>query len=210
MDIKLNFVNDSNDTNNSEVVIFAKNVATDVDETAVAWLVIRNCGQGDHHPFVYPMATQVGANDSWGNYTPLLNATDGQQFSMVLESSGDVLRPTGPAANPTEIEVVNALPKGAIGAGIYKSGKLYALKTAIAPEQKAVFAFKPTIWIGVASQLVEGEVMNSAIISNVNTEISLLGVASADIVMTGGGAGPEATPFMFTLANVEMADFVMA
>ena len=205
MDIKLNFINDSNDVNNSEIVIFAKNAATDIQETAVAWLVIQNCGQGDNHPFVYPMATQVGASDSWGNYTPLLDAADGQQFSMVLDASGDVLKYSGQAASSTEIEVRNALQKGAINAGIYKSGKLYAQETSIAPGQKAVFQFKPTIWIGVASQVVQGEVMNSAIISSVNTELSLLGVASADIVMTGGGAGPNATPFMFTLANIVYA-----
>jgi hypothetical protein len=205
MDIKLNFINDSNDVNNSEIVIFAKNAATDVQETAVAWLVIQNCGKGDNHPFVYPMATQVGASDSWGNYTPLLDAADGQQFSMVRDTSGDVLKYSGQAASAREIEVLNALQQGAINAGIYKRGKLYAQETSIAPQQKAVFKFKPTIWIGVASQVVQGEVMNSAIVSSINTELSLLGIASADIVMTGGGSGPNATPFMFTLANVEYA-----
>ncbi len=205
MDIKLNLINDSNDVNNSEIVIFAKNAATDVQETAVAWQVIKNCGRGDHHPFVYPMTTQVGASDSWGNFTPLLNAANGQQFSMVLDTSGDVLKLSGSASSPHEIEVLNALRQGAINAGIYKSGKLYAQETNVAPGQKAVFQFKPTLWIGVVSQAEEGEVMNSAILSSVNTELSLLGVASADIVMTGGGAGPSATPFEFTLANVEFA-----
>ncbi|KRA56717.1 aromatic ring-opening dioxygenase LigA [Caulobacter sp. Root655] len=205
MDIKLNFINHSNDANNSEVVIFAKNVATSVGETAVAWTVIQNCGQGDNHPFTYPMTTQVGASDSWGNFTPPQDAADGQQFSMVLESSGDVLRESGPAASPNEIEVLNNLPKGAINAGIYKSGKLYAQETTIAPQQKAVFQFKPTIWIGVASQVVQGEVMNTAIVSEINNEISLLGVASADIVMTGGGPGAESTPFQFSLQNVTFA-----
>ena len=37
MDIQLNFINNSNDVNNSEIVIFQKNVATDFDELAVAW-----------------------------------------------------------------------------------------------------------------------------------------------------------------------------
>ena len=72
------------------------------------------------------------------------------------------------------------------------------------PWQKAVFEFKPTIWIGVASQVVQGQVMNSAIISNINTELSLLGIASADIVMTGGGPGANSTPFAFNLENIVM------
>jgi hypothetical protein len=46
--------------------------------------------------------------------------------------------------------------------------------------------------------------MNSAVISDINTELSLLGVASADIVMTGGGAGTSAAPYQFRLANVVM------
>jgi hypothetical protein len=123
----------------------------------------------------------------------------------VRDTSGDVLKLTGQASSPSEIEVRNALQQGSINAGIYKSGKLYAQETDVAPQQKAVFQFKPTIWIGVVSQAVAGEVMNSAIVSSVNTELSLLGIASADIVMTGGGAGPSATPFMFNLANVVFA-----
>lgn len=206
MDIKLNFINNSNDVNNSEIVIFAKNAATGLSEIAVAWLVIQNCGRGDHHPFVYPTTTQVGASDSFGNYMPLLDATNGQQFLVMRDTSGDVLKQsTESAVSAKQIEVLNALTAGAINAGIYKSGKLYAQVTGVAPQQKAVFQFKPTIWIGVVSQAVEGEVMDSAIVSSVNTELSLLGIAGADIVMTGGGAGPSAKPFMFTLANVTYA-----
>jgi hypothetical protein len=204
MDVQLNFINNSNDTNNSTVVIFQKNVATDFDELAVAWQVIQYCGQGDNHPFTFPMRMQVGASDSYGNYTPQLDAQYGQLFQMILTTSGDKLTSAGSSTSSKEVQVLNSLPKGAINASIYKSGRLLAVKTSIAPQQKAVFEFKPTIWIGVASQVVQGQVMNSAIISNINTEISLLGIASADIVMTGGGSGPNAKPFQFSLENVEM------
>jgi hypothetical protein len=111
----------------------------------------------------------------------------------------------GSGTSSREVQVLNSLPKGAINAGIYKAGKLLATKTSIAPQQKAVFEFKPTLWIGVVSQVDEGQVMNSAILSNIDTEISLLGIASADIVMTGGGPGSGATPFVFRLENVVMA-----
>jgi hypothetical protein len=205
MDIQLNFINNSNDANNSEIVIFQKNVATDFDELAVAWQVIRYCGQGDNHPFAFPMAMQVGASDSWGNYTPRLDAQDGQEFAVTRTGSGDTLAYYGKGSSPSEVQVLNGLDQGAISAGIYKAGKLLATKTNIAPQQKAVFGFTPTLWIGVASEVTEGQVMNSAIISNINTELSLLGIRSADIVMTGGGSGSEATPFTFTFQNVVMA-----
>jgi hypothetical protein len=205
MDIQLNFINQSNDTNNSEVVVFQKNVSTDFDELAIAWQVIQNCGMGDNHPFAFPMTMEVGASDGWGNYTPRLSAQNGQLFAMQLTASGDQLVQAGVSTSPSEVQVLNSLPKGAVNANIYKAGKLLAAKTSVAPQQKAVFQFKPTIWIGVASQIEEGQVMNSAIISNINTEISLLGIKSADIVMTGGGPGANSTPFMFTLSNVVMA-----
>lgn len=205
MDIQLNFINNSNDTNNSEIVIFQQNVATNFDELAVAWQVIKYCGQGDNHPFVYPASTQVGASDSYGNFTRQQDAMPGQLFQMTLTPSGDQLVAAGNGTSATQIQVLNNLPKGAINANVYKAGKLLATKTSIAPMQKAVFEFKPTIWIGVASQIEQGQVMNSAIISNINTELSLLGIASADIVMTGGGPGPNAAPFAFSLENIQMA-----
>ncbi len=205
MDIALNFINNSNDANNSEVVIFQKNVATNFDELAVAWQVIRYCGQGDNHPFTFPMTMYVGASDSYDNYTPQLEAQNGQLFQMALTTSGDRLVAFGGGTSSKEVQVLNSLPKGAINASIYKNGKLLAKKTSIAPQQKAVFEFKPTIWIGVASQIVQGQVMDSAIISNINTELSLLGIASADIVMTGGGPGANSTPFAFNLENIVMS-----
>jgi hypothetical protein len=124
---------------------------------------------------------------------------------MIMTVSGNELQADGKSISPDEIEVKNHLPTGSVNALIYKAGKLFAHKTGIAPGQKAVFQFNPTIYIGVVSQMDQGQVMNAAILSDINTEISLLGIASADIVMTGGGPGPNAAPFAFTLANVVYA-----
>ncbi len=203
--VQLNFVNKSNDQNNSEIVIFQKNVAADFDEIAIAWKVIKNCGQGDYHPFTYSSLYQVAMSDSYGNYTPKLSAMPGQAFEMVLAPSGDLIQYSGSAASPKSIELKNSLQRGAVSGYVYRDGSVIAMKSNIVPAQQAAFEFKPTIFIGVASQITQGQIMNSAIISSINTEISLLGIASADIVMTGGGSGANATPFTFTLENVEMA-----
>lgn len=201
--IKLNFINRSNDTNNSSVVIFQKNAASDFDDLAVAWTVIENCGRLDNHPFVYPLNFQVAAGDSYGNYTPQLTAYDGQAFEMEKSTSGDILQlSTQPSVSSSEVEIRNNLRQGAISANCYRNGRLIATKTGLAPGQKAVFEFQPRIYIGVVSQIEEGEVMNSAIISQINSEINLFGITSADIVMTGGGPGASSTPFNFTLENI--------
>lgn len=201
--IKLNFINRSNDINNSEIVIFQKNVAQNFDETVVAWKVIKNCGRNDNHPFTYTMEIQVSASDSYGNYSPKLTAYNGNAFEMIKDTSGDVLRLSSTSAtNANEVEIINKLTVGAINANCYRDGSLVAIKTNLAPEEKAFFEFQPTIFIGVASQVDEGEVLNSAIVSEINTKFNLLGISSADIVMTGGGAGRNATPFSFTLENI--------
>ncbi len=203
--IKLNFINQSNDANNSSVVIFQQNVADDFNSLPIAWTVIENCGQGDNHPFSFSREISVSASDSYGNFTPRIAAQDGDAFDIIKSTSGDILqRSVTPAVSPTEVEIRNNLSMGAIDANCYRDGKLFATKHNLAPGQKAVFQFKPTIWIGAVSEIQEGEVMNSAIVSQINTEISLLGIAGADIVMTGGGSGPSARPFSFTLQNVVM------
>jgi hypothetical protein len=203
--IKLNLINKSADTNNSSIVIFEKNVAEDFEEIAVAWQVIKNLGRLGNHPFVYPLSFQVGAEDSYGNFTPQMNAYYGQAFEMILSTSGDILQlDENPATNVNEVEIKNNLVTGSISANCYKDGKLFATKKGVAPGQKAVFEFHPTIYVGVVSQIDEGDVMNAAVISQINTQIDLLGITSADIVMTGGGSGENATPFVFTLENVNM------
>ncbi|RKU04835.1 hypothetical protein C7H84_01325 [Burkholderia sp. Nafp2/4-1b] len=204
MDINLNFVNLSNDVNNSQIVLFQKNVSTDFDELAIAWKVITNCGRGDNHPFVFPMLTTVSASDADGNYMPQKRADNGQVFNVSRSTSGNVLALAGPAPTSREIQLRNDLSQGAITASVFKDNRLLAHKTGIVPGQKAVFEFKPTLWIGTASQIEQGAVMNSAVLSDINTELSLLGIKSADIVMTGGGSGTTATAYQFRLANVVM------
>lgn len=201
--IKLNFINRSNDTNNSSVVIYQQNYAEDFGELAVAWKVINNCGRLDNHPFVFPLDFQVSANDSYGNYLPQRTAYEGQAFEVVLDASGNDLRlSSNPALSPRQVELRNMLKQGAINAQCFRDGKLLATKTGLAPGQKATFEFKPRIFIGVVSQIQEGQVMNSAIISQINTEINLFGISSADIVMTGGGPGKFSTAFSFSLENI--------
>ena len=206
--IQLDLFNQSNDQNNSEILIFQKNVAPVFSEIAIAWKVIQNLGQGDHHPFSYSCDLSVDANDSDGNYTPKLTASPSEAYQMVFSTAGPTLQPYPPgAANSKDIDVRNELETGAIGANIYRSDRLLATSFSldgtnppVAPGQKATFAFKPTIFIGVASEIEEGSVIAPEVISSINTELSLQGLKSADIIMKGGGPGK---PFTFSLQNVE-------
>ncbi|SFU88502.1 hypothetical protein SAMN05216350_10790 [Polaromonas sp. YR568] len=203
MDIKLRFVNKSSDGNKSEVVIYQKSVLTTMASLSVAWKVIRYCGRDCTHPFVYPDGYEVAITDEYGNYSPRLPAQNGQMLSVVSTPVGNRrLRYTGPASASTELDVLNAMGQGAVNVCIFKDGRLMGMKTSVSPGQKAVFQYQPALWIGVSSEVVQGEPINSAVISDVNTEISLIGIASADIVMTGGGPGEGSTPYEFNLENI--------
>jgi len=201
--IKLNFINKSNDPNNSDIIIFQKNTGIDFEDTAVAWKVINNCSVGWNHCFELSREINIGAVDSWNNpINSPISAEYGQQFRVYADAAGNHIEYAGQGSSTDKVLFRSDLPKGSINANIYKAGNLLARSTGISPAQTSAFRFKPTIWIGVSSQIQEGDIINSAIISEVDTELNLAGIASADVVMTGGGPGPNTTPFHFTLENI--------
>jgi hypothetical protein len=202
VDIHLNFINQSDDVDNTQIVVFAPS-HIGMGDLPIAWLVIQNCGRGDRHPFVYPVTSGVVAADSYGNYSPELAAGGGEAFAMVRDPSGDVLKATGRSNFFPHIEVANQLPNGTIDAYLYKDGQPCLAKMGLSPGQSVVFEPPAQLWFLPASQVQQGEVMNSALIEGRPPfEVTLAGIASADIVMTGGGAGPDSKPFSFVLQNV--------
>ncbi|WP_206956732.1 hypothetical protein [Trinickia acidisoli] len=203
MNIALRFINRSNDCGNSEVVLFQRNVVPEFDELAIAWRVIRYCGRDCIHPFAYSSDVEVALGDDHGNFSPRISAASGSRL-VVAAHPGGRPRLAGSLESTlhSDIEVVNQLGRGAVNVNAYVAGHLMAAKSAVAPGQKAVFRFTPVLWIGVGSQIEEGRALASAVISSANTPFELGGIASADIVMTGGGGGERAQPFLFELENV--------
>jgi hypothetical protein len=201
--LTLNLINQSADSNNSTVLVFQKSTLASLGEYGVAWQVIQNLGRGWTHRFEYEFDLQVGTSDSYGNVSPMLDASPGQLFSVELDSSGDQIKLAGTVPNKTpEIWVQNNMDQGAVDACIYRSGRLLARKTGIVPQQAAAFQFNPSIYIGVVSQwnVKPGQILNSAILQAVNLQISLAGLTgSANIVMSGGGPGKTSAPFAFDL-----------
>lgn len=202
--IDLKLVNASREANNPNVLIFQKNVAPEFDSIAVAWKVISNLGPGSCHHFRYYYDLEVQVMDSSGNCVPCtpLAAPDGASFEVVNNGQGDVLQPNGSATSPVAVDVNNNLTIGSLSARMLRSGKLLAEKTIVVPGQKATFQFKPSIFITTASEIEESDIIDSAVLQQANTEISLVGVSSATIMWTGGGVGPTATPFQFTLTEI--------
>lgn len=198
--IKLNFINRSADANDSPVVILQRNEAPGFDRTTIAWKVIEHCAPGDNHPFTFSMDTCIAASDSYGNFTPQVPAAPGQQFAVKPSSAGARVEATGPAASEQAIELVYDLTQGALNAWISRDGHWLATVTGITPGQKVLFELKTGIWIGVAPPgVVEGQILDSAIHNDINTQLSLLGIRKANIIMSGG---PHGQPYTFHLEEV--------
>lgn len=202
-EVKLNFVNRSNDASNVRVLVFGQAPSPAVDEVDQAWRVIDNCGPGWSHPFTWPVAVTLGVVDPNGNVSPQLDIAEGQVAEVAAAASGTVLRIADQQGPPRTIGLMNQLPQGFVAATVFRDAKPYA-RVSLAPHTTVTLAFKPTIWISAAARAEAGEANVGDVVST-PTEISLMGIAGADIVMTGGGQGPDAKPLVFTLQNVSYA-----
>lgn len=202
MDIKLNLINKSNEANNQKIVIFQKNTALKPNE-AIAWKVINAGGKDTRHSFDFPLGVTISTSDNRGHNTPQRRAEIGQEYVVTQGGTGDELKHVGPAPSTQIVQIRNKRQQGLISANVLRDGSLVARGKSLAPEQIAVFAFVPTIWIGAVANAVEGEELDSAVIAEINTELSLFGISSADIVMTGGG--DSGAPLNFELDNITMA-----
>lgn len=199
--IKLVFRNNSQQGTNNDIVLFQKNANANVNEDAIAWKVISNCGVNDFNPFDYPMTQQVCIVDAWGNYSPLLDANNGDVFAVtdVGGRTGSVLSKTRDIGDPNMITVRNDLPIGAVDIVIYKDDRQLARKTGVTPGEESVFELQPYLFIGTCSDIVEGDVMDSDTVQSCLTRLNLLGLRSADVTMSGGGTGRTATAYVFGL-----------
>ena len=201
-DVRLVFINKTMSVTPQTVLIFQKNISPDLSTMIMAWKIIKDCPVDWSHSFIYPTQLYVSCGDLHGNRMPRFAVQTGQALAVCKIGLTQKIIPSGQAQSPYEFEVRNELPQGAIDIFIFRGPEMLCRKTSVSPGQKGVFAFEPTLWIGAVSQVEEGAPLSSAIISQTTTIIPLVGIKSADIVMTGGGAGEATTPYRFSLENI--------
>ncbi len=202
MQLQLNFINRSHDRSQTAIVLFQRE--TGCERPPVAWKVIRHCGYACNHPFWFSTELELGIGDQHGNYSPRQAAAPGDVFSVVRPRQQHHLQREARDAGAA-ISLRNAMPQGAINACLFNRGALLALRTNLTPGRQAVFQMAPALWIGAAADAEEGLPLSVATAKETYTELSLLGMARADIVMTGAGGGADAAPLRFCLENIAMA-----
>ncbi len=196
-----------------QVVLFKRNSAAGFDDVVVAWKVIR-CPAGQDARVVVPFAQQIGVYDPCGAHAGLEDAFAGDMFSIApgdgasdggghaaaprlgriagklvkagaAERFGDQGRPKQLAAvGPNMVGVRNATPDRALDVVLYKDGRPLCRQNALAPGAAAVFEVLPYLHAAVCQGITEGALVDAATVAGA-TRISLLGLKSAELVLTG-------------------------
>lgn len=189
----------------SQVVLFKRNSAAAAEDVVVAWKVIR-CPAGAHARVVVPFAQQIGVYDPRGAHAGVDDAHAGDVFNIApgaIDAAGQAAAPvlgrvaglaadSGAAAKqallsslgPNMVGVRNATPDRALDVVLYKDGRPLCRHNALAPGAAAQFEVLPYLHVAVCQGLVEGAPVDAATLAAA-TRISLLGLKSADLVLTG-------------------------
>ena len=200
----LNFINRSYDVNRSDIIIFQTNGAARGAERSVAWKVIKRCPNDWSHPFTFSNELHLGIGDRDGNHCPRVPVTPGTLARVLPCPGGGVALVAGRGKDPTTIHVESRVRVGGYAAEVYRDGRLLSRHCGLAPRGRAGFRFNHRIWLFAGSGIDEGDLLRcSELRWRVLTELDLLGVRRADILMTGGGYGPHATPLRFHLHRAE-------
>lgn len=193
--VNLRFINRSNTVGGTDIIVFQKNLEGVMDENIVAWQIC-TLAQDEADDIVYDKRLQLGYNVIGVGRVTTVNASVGNIYGL-----NNGVYYSGEWMSPSELATFNTNPY-AIVVEVYRSGNVLSALPA-GSDDTSLFRFNPTIWVGVVSSIEEGDVLDSGTVASINTEISLLGIKSADVVMVGGGVGPSAVPYSFMLENIE-------
>jgi hypothetical protein len=189
-DIKITYTNKSMNKDLPTVFVFTKNETPtfDVLKEGVAWRTIPNIGRGSSSSFVFPTITEVGATWQDGmNKTQVLPLDIGKRYTVSQNDTGIVLVANGNASDTKSIDVNNdANIQDGVSASLYKDGKLMLAKSIVGYGQKATFVLKPKLYWGIASEIQESELINSAVLNTDHFfEQDLEGVTEVNISLNG-------------------------
>jgi hypothetical protein len=183
----------------ADVVLFQKLGLPGAACKPLAWKVIQRCGRDCTHPFSYADQLELNVIDAYGNHTPRIAAGAGGRYRYAPVGAGRQLCAARYHQGSDLLLVRNELTQGAIRALLSKDGRPLALSDAVAPRQIAGFQLgPPLLWIALASGVHAGQVLPAQLIGQA-TALPLAGLASATVVLRGGGSGAQARAHSFTL-----------
>ena len=193
--INLRVINNTNDAN-LRIVLFQRNIAQGFEYPVTAWRVFNFSEIGKTFNFIYDPDLEMTLLNSPNNTisAKLNNILFGQKWIYTTEN---VLEQNGNSSSSNNFEIINQNSNSQI-VKINRSTKTID-NVKLDQGQSEIFQYKPSFFIGVVSnQIKEGDVIPSNILSQINHEISILGIKSADIIATN-----QDQNISFTLENIK-------
>lgn len=200
----LDYLNFIEDATNYEYRIIDR---SDVDSNKRIFVFIRNVSAGFDEESILPWQDQILNQNSFkfnfsGSYVVemTVNGVKMKPVAASLHKLYTVNLATksiveyGLSSSPSEFGVINTLSSNMV-VTIKKNGRSVE-STTVVPSATKKFQYQPKMHIGASDNL------NSVMpLSDVNTQLSTLGIKSADIVITGG----DGLPYSFSLQNITFA-----
>jgi len=206
---QLNFINRSNESDHHSIVIYQQNEALmNRHDTPIAWKVIENLGLNESHPFSFHSALEIIVGDTFGGYKPAHEILPGELLEIAEDFSGAELSSKGKRTyNPSEFGVLNAMRDGNYDVHCFRNDRVLATVESLYPSERALFRFSDVITVSMVPGAEEGEELDIDLLGEIEAHFDLTGIGSADIVMTGGGKGKNASPIEFSIENVKRKIF---
>ena len=188
---KIRYINKSANKNLPQVFIFAQNSTPNFNslEEGVAWKVIKNIGRGSRSTFYYTN-DQHAVQATWGNNansTAQIEAKVGHKYQIVKDSTGIVMKSYGESSDHGAIEIVNNIEMiNGVTAQYCKNAHVMLEKSQMGHRQSAIFKPSSKIYFGLASEISEGNSLESAILNSDNFfELDLAGLNQVTISLNG-------------------------
>ena len=179
------------------IAIFQENLAGPAGGDIIVWKSI-SVGKGAYYVLTLRPDLTLSAMDSHGSSTTQLSVEHGQLYTYFVDYCGPCLFRNGAASNPNLLQVVNQDTIDTIEAKVSRNGgRLAAAK--ISPSKRLEsFSFDQVLYIGIASDLKEGDMAAPDEISGLH-KVPLSGIAQADIMVRGN----EYEGYNINLENIE-------
>ena len=188
--INILYVNESNDEDNSSVLVFMKPTESNFSAKATAWQVIDNIGYNCWHKFTYTLNTSVIAMwDNGKSGTFPMDTSNGKTYVLKETNGGFSLDENAKGCAANEFHVLNQVrTANGISVVAFKDGKPILTKNSVAKGEKAEFVFHPKLYFGLSSEYQVGDVVSSAVMSEEFKEVSLEGLKSLTVTRKGNAA----------------------
>lgn len=199
MTTQLSYVNASFEVPMPDVFLFQRNRLS--KRAPLVWKLIRRCSYGWRHEVPWSEELTLALCYGDGNWAPARVAKPGTSYLVWAKPGGGVEVRELPRQSVESITVLNSGHRGRLEAFLCRGGRPLAWEP-LAPGQSAAFAFDPVLVFGTGLGIEEGRTVRQTP-SDVFGSINLQGVAQADVLVTGGGFGPDAGPLTFRLNHVK-------